>query len=157
MTLHVLHVRRGYPVLTFCCCPFCSVFFVPHTGRGAFEWDGDWSDNSPLWKKHTGVALEIGKPEEKEDGIFYMSWEDFIRLFNTVDVLYPSYGVRDIHYRVVETDPYCGTCRGCFWGCLKYWLCLKGLRTLWFEQSSAELKAALDKDKDEGSRMLSLV
>lgn len=123
--------------------------------RGSFEWDGDWGDNSPLWQKHTGVALEIGKPEQKEDGIFYMSWEDFTRLFNVVDVLYPTYGLDNVHYRVVETDPYCGTCRGCVWGCLKYWLCLKGLRTLWLEQSSADLKASLDVDEER--HMLSIV
>eukprot|EP00598_Pedospumella_elongata_P001962 CAMPEP_0184979376 /NCGR_PEP_ID=MMETSP1098-20130426/9690_1 /TAXON_ID=89044 /ORGANISM="Spumella elongata, Strain CCAP 955/1" /LENGTH=351 /DNA_ID=CAMNT_0027502687 /DNA_START=199 /DNA_END=1251 /DNA_ORIENTATION=+ len=104
---------------------------------GGFEWDGDWSDNSPLWNTHTGVALEIGKPEKKEDGIFYMCWEDFIKYFNVVDVLYPNYGMDNIHFRVVEQDPYCGNCRGCAWGCFKYWFCCKGLRTLWFERSSA--------------------
>jgi hypothetical protein len=102
------------------------------------------------------VALEIGKPEKKEDGIFYMAWEDFTRLFNNVDILYPEYGLDNIHYRVVEKDAYCGTCRGCVWGCVKYWLCMKGLRMLWFEQTSAELKASLDGDQ-ESSRMLSLV
>jgi len=90
------------------------------------------------------VALEIGKPEKKEDGIFYMCWEDFIKYFNVVDVLYPNYGMDNIHFRVVEQDPYCGNCRGCAWGCFKYWLCCKGLRTLWFERSSAQLKAELD-------------
>lgn len=120
------------------------------------EWDGDWSDNSPLWDKHKGVALEIGKPVAKEDGIFYMSWEDFRAMFDVVDVLYPNFGMDNIHYRVVEEDPYCGNCRGCAWGCFKYWCCLKGLRTLWLEKSSSELRAQLHHDAHSHS-LLSIV
>ena len=123
--------------------------------RGGFEWDGDWSDNSPLWQKHTGVALEIGKPEQKEDGIFYIQWEDFVRLFGSVDVLYPGFGMDNIHYRVVEKDPICGACRGCVWGCCKYWACLKGLRTLWLAHSSAQMKDTIDHPEEQS--MLSVV
>lgn len=28
--------------------------------RGKFEWSGDWSDNSDLWKKHPNVQVEMG-------------------------------------------------------------------------------------------------
>jgi len=113
---------------------------------GTFEWDGDWGDSSPLWDKHTGVAFEIGKPKDKEDGVFYMSWEDFIKYFDLVDILYPHFGQDNIHLRIVEEDAWCGTCRGCAWGICKYWLMCKGVRTLWWEKPSAQLHEELDKE-----------
>lgn len=107
------------------------------------------------------MALEIGKPPEKEDGIFYMSWEDFCRVFDSVDVLYPAYGIDNLHYRVVEHDGYCGTCRGFVWGCLKYWLCFHGLRVLWLRHTSEELKNQLNnkekKENEEDQHMLAIV
>jgi len=111
---------------------------------GQHEWEGDWCDGSPLWDKHKGVAFEIGKPGVKEDGVFYMSWEDFHQTFNVVDVLYPHFGLDSVHLRVVETDPYCGTCRGLAWGCAKYWFLCKGLRTLWWDKDSAKLQRDLE-------------
>mmetsp|Transcript_24261 Transcript_24261/g.52563 ORF Transcript_24261/g.52563 Transcript_24261/m.52563 type:complete len:83 (+) Transcript_24261:422-670(+) len=73
-----------------------------------------------------------------------MSWEDFHQTFNVVDVLYPHFGLDSVHLRVVETDPYCGTCRGLAWGCAKYWFLCKGLRTLWWDKDSAKLQRDLE-------------
>lgn len=51
---------------------------------GGFEWDGDWSDNSPLW---TEEMKNLVKPNlEGNDGTFWMSFEDFVANFDSLDV-----------------------------------------------------------------------
>merc|ERR1712039_521078 len=52
-------------------------------GRG--EWNGDWSDNSPLWRQYPDVAETVGF-EDAVDGSFYMSFPDFVKYFNWMDV-----------------------------------------------------------------------
>ena len=51
---------------------------------GYFEWDGDWSNTSPLWTKDLVAAL---KPELKEDdGTFWMNLRDFTRYFQSINI-----------------------------------------------------------------------
>ena len=45
---------------------------------GNFEWNGDWSDHSHLW---TDESKELVGFVEEEDGIFWMSFEDWVRYF----------------------------------------------------------------------------
>ena len=52
---------------------------------GTFEWNGAWSDGSDEWKKHPGVASEVGY-NETDDGTFWMEYKDFARTFNMVDI-----------------------------------------------------------------------
>jgi len=54
----------------------------PH-GSGGVEWRGDWSDNSFKW---TEKAKKLLKPEAKEDGIFWMSLDDFVYEFKALYV-----------------------------------------------------------------------
>lgn len=110
---------------------------------GSFEWDGDWGDSSSLWKSHPGVALTIGKPEKVDNGVFYMAWKDFVQHFDMVNVLYPDYGVNDLHYTVNDCDGSCPTlapCCGLLAGCSYFWCACKGLRVLWLTVESEELK-----------------
>lgn len=110
---------------------------------GTFEWDGDWSDSSKLWQTHPGVALTLGKPDNVDNGVFYMSWEDFKKHFDMVNVLYPDYGVNDLHYTVHNCDGHCLTCAPCcglLSGCSYFWCACKGLRVLWLTVDSDELK-----------------
>lgn len=51
---------------------------------GNFEWDGDWSDNSPLWTEEIIKALDVVFDEA--DGAFWMSFEDFVKQFVSLDV-----------------------------------------------------------------------
>lgn len=51
---------------------------------GNFEWSGDWSDNSPLWTEETIRAFNAVFDEN--DGAFWMSFEDFSNLFDSLDV-----------------------------------------------------------------------
>ena len=64
---------------------------------GSFEWKGEWSDKSAEWTDYPGVALELGKPKEADDGIFYIPWKDFCYLYNLVDILFPETAISDLH------------------------------------------------------------
>ena len=50
---------------------------------GEAEWKGDWSDHSDLWTED--LKKQVGL-EDKDDGIFYMSYEDFSTYFTDVQI-----------------------------------------------------------------------
>jgi len=51
---------------------------------GNFEWEGDWSDQSPLWTSE--MRKEINPMLEENDGTFWMSFDDFIKHFRSLNV-----------------------------------------------------------------------
>ncbi|CAD8111547.1 unnamed protein product [Paramecium sonneborni] len=53
---------------------------------GKKEWQGEWCDDSSSWTKELKKQLRVS--EKAEDGIFYMSFQDFVRYFNTIYVGY---------------------------------------------------------------------
>ena len=59
-------------------------------GKG--EWKGDWSDSSHLWTPE--LRHQLGLVDE-DDGIFFMSYEDFQKYFSNFDVCYyhDNYGI----------------------------------------------------------------
>lgn len=50
---------------------------------GNFEWNGDWSDSSNLWTPETRKMYRV---EESDDGIFWMSFEDFCKNLTSVGI-----------------------------------------------------------------------
>lgn len=52
---------------------------------GSFEWNGDWSDESPLWTDALRAELGVAA-EAVDDGAFWMSYEDFLKFFRSVNV-----------------------------------------------------------------------
>lgn len=52
---------------------------------GQKEWQGDWSDDSELWDENPEVAQECGHVEE-DDGLFWISWEDFCENYKSIYV-----------------------------------------------------------------------
>lgn len=46
-----------------------------------FEWTGDWSDESPLWEEHPDIMAAVNFVK-KNDGIFFMSYDDFLEKFH---------------------------------------------------------------------------
>lgn len=52
---------------------------------GHFEWNGDWSDDSDLWNQYPEIA-EACKHKISENGIFWMSLEDFSGKMGTIKV-----------------------------------------------------------------------
>lgn len=108
---------------------------------GEFEWTGDWGDDSALWKTHPGVALMLGRPDKVDNGVFYMDFKDFTRYFDMVNVLYPEYGVNDLHYCQNDFDGKCSWCAplcGLVTGCSYFWCACKGCRVLWFQQDGGK-------------------
>ena len=114
---------------------------------GSFEWKGDWSDNSPMWKKHPLVRALL-KPEtftskkDIDDGMFWISWTDFLKYFSSVDVCITSRGMQDLTYHVYEGYGCGGPFIGCILGCFSYWICCCGLYKLWCSRSSTKTFAA---------------
>jgi hypothetical protein len=51
---------------------------------GSFEWNGAWSDGSPLWDQNPAVAVLVGRGVVAEDGCFWMPWADFAANFTTI-------------------------------------------------------------------------
>lgn len=50
-------------------------------GRG--EWNGDWSDQSPLWTEEMKDEIEY---VDKNDGMFYMSEKDFKKYYYEIAI-----------------------------------------------------------------------
>jgi len=50
---------------------------------GQKEWTGDWSDDSSKWTPELKEKVNL---ENKDDGIFYMQWEDFVKYFTDVQI-----------------------------------------------------------------------
>mmetsp|Transcript_16055 Transcript_16055/g.17391 ORF Transcript_16055/g.17391 Transcript_16055/m.17391 type:complete len:757 (-) Transcript_16055:897-3167(-) len=51
---------------------------------GSIEWNGDWSDSSPLWTEE--MQNEIEPLTRADDGIFWMSFEDVIKHFSSINI-----------------------------------------------------------------------
>lgn len=51
---------------------------------GNFEWNGDWSDNSALWTEE--MIKGFNTILDENDGAFWMSFNDFTNLFDSLDV-----------------------------------------------------------------------
>lgn len=50
------------------------------------EWNGHWSEHSPLWERHPEVIAQVGVTA-KGQGVFWMSFDDFCGSFDKVCVL----------------------------------------------------------------------
>lgn len=53
---------------------------------GDFEWGGDWSDQSDLWQKNPEVRETLQPALSKDDGLFWISYTDLLRVFTSVTV-----------------------------------------------------------------------
>mmetsp|Transcript_5084 Transcript_5084/g.14399 ORF Transcript_5084/g.14399 Transcript_5084/m.14399 type:complete len:841 (-) Transcript_5084:62-2584(-) len=64
---------------------------------GNFEWTGDWSDTSDLWTDD--ILKEVGAVLDDKDGTFWMSLDDLIRHFFSINVCM-------VKHRVGGTTPW---------------------------------------------------
>merc|ERR1712109_342198 len=55
---------------------------------GHGEWNGDWSDFSPLWTQTAKQEFGITEDLDPDDGAFWMCWQDFLNYFTTLTVCY---------------------------------------------------------------------
>lgn len=105
--------------------------------RGKYEWKGAWSDGSEDWKQHPGIKLElqslVSRYQNADDGVFYMSWEDFLKYFCQIDVCMTTNNtMTDLQLNTCEDWGKCGGFLGCVVGCMQYWLCCVGCYKLWW-------------------------
>ena len=75
---------------------------------GKNEWSGDWSDNSLKW---TQEAMDHINLEKKEDGIFWMSFNDYLQFYSCTHIchLNPNYNynfVKNKVYKQRVPNPY---------------------------------------------------
>ena len=52
---------------------------------GKLEWRGDWSETSPLWTPALVASLGGGGGRSGDDGTFWMSFEDLLDYFRTIE------------------------------------------------------------------------
>lgn len=50
---------------------------------GHYAWNGDWSDGSPLW---TSKLKEMLLPHGASEGVFWMSFTDALKYFDSIDI-----------------------------------------------------------------------
>jgi hypothetical protein len=60
--------------------------------------------------------MRVGGVSSKDDGIFYMSWEDFMLHYDTIDVCYRSRDLDDLQLDLNEDFGIFGPTLGCVFG-----------------------------------------
>ena len=107
-----------------------------------FEWKGAWSDGSKEWTQNPKIAKELAYVNDKNDGVFWMSFSDFVTYFNQIAIC--DRNVRgDLTLQFDEEAPICGPAKGCVKGCGGFWCACKGVRTIYFgRESSTEIREA---------------
>ena len=66
------------------------------------EWKGPWSDQSDEWEKHPEVAADLQTDPEKfdKDGIFWMDFQDFLKVFDGIGVMAKSLPGKRAEFRL---------------------------------------------------------
>eukprot|EP00548_Thalassiothrix_antarctica_P006431 CAMPEP_0194149096 /NCGR_PEP_ID=MMETSP0152-20130528/36224_1 /TAXON_ID=1049557 /ORGANISM="Thalassiothrix antarctica, Strain L6-D1" /LENGTH=395 /DNA_ID=CAMNT_0038851051 /DNA_START=199 /DNA_END=1384 /DNA_ORIENTATION=- len=96
---------------------------------GSYEWKGNWSDKSDMWKKHPSIAKKLNF-EDADDGSFWMDYDDFKRVYTRINVCDRD-TTNDATLNVNEDDGVCGIVKGFCTGCLEFYCCCKGFRNLY--------------------------
>jgi len=88
---------HAYTILDVADCPGGTDFRLIQVrnpwGRG--EWTGPWSDGSPEWDQYPDVTDALN-PEAKEDGAFWMPWDDFESQYSAIYIAKGAAGKRNI-------------------------------------------------------------
>lgn len=124
---------------------------------GKHEWTGPWSDGSAEWDNHPKVKALVKPKDDVQDGTFWMAWEDFARVFTSIDICARSTGLRDLHLNAFESDGrarYCGPTLGCLLGCASFWCCLQGCRALYCNQPAEPKTLHVDASSSTDDNLL---
>ncbi|CAF1194395.1 unnamed protein product [Adineta ricciae] len=86
---------------------------------GTYRWNGDWSDDSPLWLENADLRKELLKEKRsKRDGVFWMPFTSFVKYFECVDIckirpdwyevrdsanFYPEQGMMQCYYLTIKS------------------------------------------------------
>ncbi|CAK9023201.1 unnamed protein product [Durusdinium trenchii] len=116
----------------------------PH-GQG--EWQGAWSDKSPLWEKHPRVKRKIlGGEEPKDDGSFWMQWEDFVVFWKDVQVVDCDTNIHTVAMPDYDEETWCGPIISSLQGCFEYWCCCVGCKRLYLGRAGGKNLEEMKKD-----------
>lgn len=79
-----------------------------------------------------GVKTELWPNLADNDGCFWMTWEDFVKYYSSIDVIYAGGdGLDSVNIDIKEEFGILGPCCGFTFGTLKYWACCLGPYKLW--------------------------
>ena len=82
------------------------------------------------------------RPKEEEDGKFWMPWEEFVAIFDNVNICDRT-TTNDLRLHVNEDYGVCGIVWGCISGCMSFFCLCRGCLTLYFgHRSTDELRSA---------------
>jgi calpain-15 len=102
---------------------------------GCGEWTGAWSDGHENWKRHPEVAKAVNH-EARDDGVFWMSWEDFMLHWEEIGVVDRTVDISTLRYSVASGAAFPAT-RGCIRVCLRFWCRCWGCRRLYCPRRSS--------------------
>ena len=73
---------------------------------GTNEWIGDWSDKSLKWTQEFKKAVGL---QEKEDGVFWMSYDDYLQFYTTTHIaqIHSDYNYNVIKMKNKEAQNIC--------------------------------------------------
>jgi len=119
----------------------------PHGGG---EWTGAWSDRSPLWTNFPYIERTLlGGEGLREDGAFWMQWQDFVRFWTGVHVVDCETSIDTVATPVYNENHPCGPITACLRGCWAYWCCCVGPKRLLFGRAGAkdveDMKEGMDR------------
>jgi len=115
----VLQVTRSTP--TFMATEYIRFLQIRNPwGSGRGEWKGPWSDESDLWVQHPYVSKNLAF-EAKDDGAFWMEWDDVVKYFDTIGVIDMDLDINSMHTPPYPTVEIVGPLKGCLKGCFDYW------------------------------------
>jgi len=103
---------------------------------GTFEWKGEWSDHSSMWKKHPSIKKQL-KFEAADDGAFWMTFEDFKKTFTRINICDRDTRT-DASLDVNEDRGACGILSGFCCGCMQFYCLCHGFRNLYCGHETTE-------------------
>ena len=100
-----------------------------------FEWKGAWSDGSKEWTENPNIAKELNH-EDKDDGIFWMLFDDFVDYFNQISICDRTTKY-DLSLLFDHDRPCVGPVTGCVKGCVCFWCLCQGPRHVYCGHTSS--------------------
>lgn len=111
---------------------------------GTFEWTGEWSDGSRLWKCRPEITKILwparGDQDEAkmDDGSFWMPFDKFSSLFTNIDICDRSTGLKDLAFNIDEDQQCCGPVAALACGCCEFWCKCRGCKALYCHRVSSK-------------------
>ncbi len=68
---------------------------------GKTEWNGEWSDSSPLWTEELKEKLQL---KVEDDGAFWMSFDEYVRFYDQADIAYLQFDSQNYGHIINDPD-----------------------------------------------------